>query len=78
MSFLIKGAKTLLPKIVGVSKTALKGIKSAANSDIGRELNKNLKDVAITTGVDTASKLLSGENPMEILQQGRASYINES
>ena len=55
---------------MGVSKTALKDIKSAANSDIGCELSKNLKDVAITTGVDTASKLLSGENPTDILQEG--------
>ena len=70
LSFLIKGAKTLLPKIVGASKTALKGIKAAAKSDLGKELTKNLKDVAITTGVDTASKLLSGENPTDVLQEG--------
>ena len=71
---MLRGARRLLPKILGVGKKALqttaKGITKAAKSETGRALGRNLKDIAISTAADAAASAISGNDPLMALQQG--------
>ncbi len=61
--------KRILPVAKTVFKSAVSVGKRVLKSDTGKKIGKQLKRAAVETGIELATKLLEGENVVEVVKK---------